>query len=111
MKKALVVHSMGLDELTPMGPADVVEVTAGAPLKRYSLDPRDLGIPRCSVEDLAGGDAALNARILSDVFGGARGARCRARGRGRVAAASGGRDLLKGLARTRPGSQVALGGV
>lgn len=27
VKKALVVHSMGLDELTPMGPADVVEVT------------------------------------------------------------------------------------
>jgi anthranilate phosphoribosyltransferase len=29
MKKALVVHSMGLDELTPMGPADVVEVRGG----------------------------------------------------------------------------------
>lgn len=27
VKKALVVHSSGLDELTPMGPADVVEVT------------------------------------------------------------------------------------
>lgn len=27
VKKALVVHSMGLDELTPMGPADVVEVS------------------------------------------------------------------------------------
>ena len=37
------------------------------------LDPLDLGIPRCSVEDLAGGDAALNASILTDVFGGARG--------------------------------------
>ena len=37
------------------------------------MDPLDLGIPRCSVEDLAGGDAALNASILTDVFGGARG--------------------------------------
>ena len=27
VRKALVVHSQGLDELTPMGPADVVEVT------------------------------------------------------------------------------------
>lgn len=73
MRKALVVHSMGLDELTPMGPADVVEVEAGQAPRRYSLDPKDLGIPRCSVEDLKGGDAALNAQILRDVFGGARG--------------------------------------
>ena len=27
MRKALIVHSQGLDELTPMGPAEVVEVT------------------------------------------------------------------------------------
>lgn len=74
MQKALVVHSMGLDELTPMGPADVVEATQGERVKHYTLDPLQLGIPRCSVEDLKGGDAKLNAAILSDVFGGARGA-------------------------------------
>jgi len=74
VKKALVVHSAGLDELTPMAPADVVEVEAGVKgIKRYALDPKDLGIPRCTVEDLKGGDAALNAQILKDVFGGARG--------------------------------------
>jgi anthranilate phosphoribosyltransferase len=73
VKKALVVHSAGLDELTPMAPADVVEVTGSGELKRYLLDPQQLGIPRCTVEDLAGGDAALNASILMDVFGGARG--------------------------------------
>jgi anthranilate phosphoribosyltransferase len=44
-----------------------------APPRRYSLDPKDVGIPRCTVEDLKGGDAALNAAILRDVFGGARG--------------------------------------
>lgn len=73
MKKALVVNSMGLDELTPMGPADIVEVTPDS-LRRYSLDPLTLGIPRCEVADLAGGDAKLNAQILMDVFGGQRGA-------------------------------------
>lgn len=74
MKKALVVHSAGLDELTPMAPADVVEVEAGVKgLKRYQLDPKDLGIQRCSVEDLAGGNAELNASILRDVFGGGKG--------------------------------------
>ena len=40
----------------------------------HRLDPRKLGIPPCTIEDLKGGDAALNAAILKDVFGGARGA-------------------------------------
>lgn len=73
MQKALVVHSMGLDELTPMGPADVVEVTPTG-ITEYSLDPLDVGIKRCNVEDLAGGDAAMNAGILRDVFEGKKGA-------------------------------------
>lgn len=72
VKKALVVHSAGLDELTPMAPADVVEVTAQGK-RSFQLEPKDFGIPRCTVADLAGGDAALNARILMDVFGGAKG--------------------------------------
>lgn len=37
------------------------------------LDPLTLGIPRCAVEDLKGGDAKLNATILLDVFGGQKG--------------------------------------
>ncbi len=38
------------------------------------LDPLTLGIPRCTVEDLKGGDAPTNAAILLDVFGGQKGA-------------------------------------
>lgn len=72
-KKALVVHSQGMDELTPMGSADVVEATPNH-VKRYTLEPKDLGINRCQVSDLKGGDAALNAKILRDVFGGQQGA-------------------------------------
>lgn len=74
MKKALVVHSMGMDELTPMGSAMVVEICADKGKSRYEIDPKDFGIPRCDVEDLKGGDAALNAKILKDVFGGERNA-------------------------------------
>ena len=69
MKKALVVHSAGLDELPPMAPADIYEVTPEG-RRAFKLDPLDLGIPRCNVEDLAGGDAAFNAKILREVFGG-----------------------------------------
>jgi len=69
VEKALVVHSQGLDELTPMGDADVMEVTP-AGVRSYVLNPRDLGIPACTVEDLKGGDAQFNAKVLRDVFAG-----------------------------------------
>lgn len=73
VEKALVVHSGGLDELTPLAPAEVVEVEPGKPRKRYIVEPTELGIPRCTVDDLKGGDAKLNAQILRDVFGGQKG--------------------------------------
>jgi len=72
MEKALVVHSAGLDELTPMAPAHIYEVTSQT-RRTYTLDPQEMGIKRCEVEDLKGGDAQLNATILRDVFGGAKG--------------------------------------
>jgi anthranilate phosphoribosyltransferase len=55
----------GWDEATPVGP-----------FRRWSegseerLDPRDVGLPRCRPEDLAGGDPAENAAILRRVFAG-----------------------------------------
>lgn len=73
MKKALVVNSAGIDELTPCAPADVVEVTPQQIL-RYTLSPSSLGLRMCTLEDLKGGNAATNAAILKDAFGGARGA-------------------------------------
>ena len=32
--------------------------------RTYSLEPKDLGIPRCEIADLAGGDPPFNARLL-----------------------------------------------
>jgi anthranilate phosphoribosyltransferase len=68
-EKALVVNSMGIDELTPAGPADVVEISKGK-VREYKVYPKDLGIPSCELEDLKGGDASVNAQMLLDVFGG-----------------------------------------
>ena len=76
MKKALVVCStvgkLSLDEMTPCGPTSVMEVTQGG-VKTYSFDPKDVVIPPCELSDLAGGYAALNARMLTDALGGEKG--------------------------------------
>jgi anthranilate phosphoribosyltransferase len=62
----------GLDELTTTGHSHIWEVSGGT-VKEHDLDPRDLGIARATIEDLQGGDAAHNAQIVHDVFGGAEG--------------------------------------
>lgn len=68
---ALVVHGQpGLDELSPIGKTDVVELRNGA-LQRYTIDPAryfDLGSFR--TEELAGGDPAYNARVVNHVLQG-----------------------------------------
>jgi len=69
MKKALIVHSMGLDELTPCGPADVMEVSKDG-VKTYTFEPFKVGIKKCELKHLAGGDAQLNAKILREALGG-----------------------------------------
>ncbi|WP_382305985.1 anthranilate phosphoribosyltransferase [Herbiconiux sp. UC225_62] len=59
----------GLDELTTTGHSHIWEVSRGS-VKEHDLNPRDLGIPRASIEDLQGGDAAHNAEIVRRVMGG-----------------------------------------
>jgi len=72
-RHAFVVHGEGLDEITVAGMTHVCEVRDGN-IDRYSMVPEDLGLPRHPVEELAGGDAADNARILRDVLDGQKGA-------------------------------------
>lgn len=59
----------GLDELTTTGPSHVWWVRDGA-VTEYELDPADLGVPRASLEDLVGGDAAHNAGVVRDLLDG-----------------------------------------
>src|SRR4029077_1422873 len=68
--RAYVVHGAGgIDELSPCGPTRVCEVHS-ASVREWELEPLDLGIPRCSPDDLRGGDAATNAAALRDVLAG-----------------------------------------
>jgi len=59
----------GLDELTTTGPSTVWWVRAGE-VSRHTLDPADLGIPRSSLDDLVGGDAAHNAGVARELLSG-----------------------------------------
>ena len=62
----------GLDELTTTGHSHVWEVSLGT-VKEHDLDPRDLGIARATIDQLAGGDAQHNAGVVHEVLAGARG--------------------------------------
>ncbi|MBK0421376.1 anthranilate phosphoribosyltransferase [Leucobacter sp. CSA2] len=62
----------GLDELTTTGHSRLWEVTRGG-LTEHDIDPRELGIPRASIQDLAGGTPEENADVVRRVLGGEQG--------------------------------------
>ena len=63
----------GLDELTLSTTSSVWWVRGGT-VTRRTLDPRDVGLENQPIESLRGGDAAHNAQVARDLFGGRRGA-------------------------------------
>ncbi|MGO1392715.1 anthranilate phosphoribosyltransferase [Agrococcus casei] len=62
----------GLDEVSTTGFTQIFEVFRGDVIE-YSLDARELGIPRASVEDLRGGDPEHNAKVLEATMAGEEG--------------------------------------
>lgn len=74
IERAFVVHGEpGWDEATPIGEFILYDVRPGS-LRETRRNPEDYGFDRCATVDLAGGDAAHNARALERVF------RCEDRG-------------------------------
>ena len=59
----------GLDEFTTTAPNRVWEVRDGEVHESF-FDAQDLGMPRVTLEDLRGGDAAFNAQVVRDVLEG-----------------------------------------
>jgi anthranilate phosphoribosyltransferase len=73
--RALVVHgSDGLDEITTTGTTHAAMIDEGR-LEEFEIQPRELGLPEARAEDLEGGDAQENARILRSILDGEAGRR------------------------------------
>jgi anthranilate phosphoribosyltransferase len=75
LRRAFVVHgSDGLDEITITGPTRIAEVREGQ-VRTYEVTPEEFGLPRATLEDIAGGDAACNAKLIREVLSGKKSAR------------------------------------
>ncbi|MGE5302244.1 MAG: anthranilate phosphoribosyltransferase [Alphaproteobacteria bacterium] len=68
--RAMVVHGLeGLDELSLCGPTQVAELRDGT-VTEYRIEPEQLGLKRCALEDLHGGSADQSAAIVREVLQG-----------------------------------------
>jgi anthranilate phosphoribosyltransferase len=99
-RRAFVVHGAGgIDELSPVGPNLVCEVSEGT-VREREIDPLELGVPRCDPEELRGGSPEENAAAIRALFAGQNGGRRSAvllNAAGAIAAAGHARDLREGL--------------
>lgn len=71
-RRSFVFHGCGLDELSCVGPSQVIEVTAEG-MRHFVLDPLDFGLKRCSMEELSGRDAQYNAKKILETLNGVEG--------------------------------------
>ena len=102
IERAFVVHGAeGWDEPTPIGPFTMFDVRPGQ-VSRSVRSPEQYGLERRRPADLAGGNAAYNARSLEAVLSGQeRGAHrdCLLLGTALALELHGGTDPLEGVAR------------
>ncbi len=74
-RHGFVVHgSDGMDEMTLTGETLIAEVTTEG-VTMATVTPEQLGLTRCGMEALKGGDAAVNAEIVKAVLAGEKGPR------------------------------------
>ncbi|HEX8636376.1 MAG TPA: anthranilate phosphoribosyltransferase [Pyrinomonadaceae bacterium] len=71
-RRAWVVHGRdGLDEITVSDQTLVAEAKDGV-VSTFEIAPEDFGVTRANLEELRGGDAEMNARIIRGVLTGER---------------------------------------
>jgi anthranilate phosphoribosyltransferase len=69
-QRGFVVHGLdGMDEVTLTGPTRIGEIRNGA-VSLSTIEPEDFGLRRCTLTDLQGGDASVNAAMVRDILEG-----------------------------------------
>lgn len=70
LNHVMVVHGLdGVDEISLLGETKVAEVKNGR-IDYYTIAPEDFGLKRCTLDEVRGGSAESNARIILDIFTG-----------------------------------------
>ena len=69
LKRAMVVHSNGLDEISTMGPTKIMHLENGE-VRDEVLDPTQSGIATADFNELAGDTASANAAIIRGILEG-----------------------------------------
>jgi anthranilate phosphoribosyltransferase len=69
VKRALVVHGAGLDELSVTGENKISELRHGE-VTTYELMPESVGLARYALQDILGGAPEENARIIRRILAG-----------------------------------------
>jgi len=70
LNHVMVVHGLdGVDEISLLGETKVAEVKNGR-IEHYTIAPEDFGLKRCALNEVRGGSAEANARMILDIFTG-----------------------------------------
>jgi anthranilate phosphoribosyltransferase len=69
VRRAMIVHGQGMDEISLLGKTKVIELRDGA-VTSMELDPADFGIAQASIDELGSGDAIANAAVVRDILTG-----------------------------------------
>lgn len=64
-KRSLVFSGCGIDELSCLGKTEAILVTTSG-MEKVTIDPEKLGLKLCTIDELKGGDAKINAKILKN---------------------------------------------
>jgi len=67
----VVCGENGIDEITLTGSTKISQVKDGI-IETFYLEPEELGLQRCKLKDIQGGDAKTNAKIALDILNGQR---------------------------------------